>query len=68
MTCSGSLSAGSSLSVHTQLLDSGGCVMILASLDKEGSCCLTSMAHNQIVEVVSETRMATKQIMRYQYK
>jgi hypothetical protein len=45
--------------VGTQLLDSGGCVMILDSLDKEGSFFLTSMVHNQIVEVVSETRMGT---------
>ena len=49
--------------MRTQILDSGGCVMMLASLDKEGSCCLTSMVHNQIVEVVSETRMNAKPIV-----
>jgi hypothetical protein len=39
--------------MYTQPLNCGGCVMLLALLEKEGSYCFTSMAHNQIVEVVS---------------
>ena len=37
--------------------------MILVSFDKQASCCLTSMKHNQIVKEVSETRMTTKYIV-----
>jgi hypothetical protein len=37
--------------------------MLLDSLDKEGSCCLNLMAHNQIIEVVSDSRMTIKPIV-----